>query len=190
MPYIWGVTYLNFAVMKIDVLGLGESLKFYKPDGDVSIGVNDIWTRHQPDYVLCADVPSAFSAKKASETRMANCKGFYSQCLEWSDIPNFRLLEFAGSRGSLQELDSEKFCYSNNSTYIACVLAYKLGAKKIVMHGVDFVDHPVFNGTSRDKAVSDFKQLNDALRARGVELYVGNKYSFLSNFLPVFSSAE
>ena len=39
--------------MKIDVLGLGESLKEYKPSKNKTIGVNDIFKHHKVDYLVC-----------------------------------------------------------------------------------------------------------------------------------------
>jgi hypothetical protein len=69
---------------------------------------------------------------------------------------------------------------------VACILAYKLGAKEIVLHGVDLIDHPHIKGHSKEKALLDYKNLNKAFNSRGVKLFVGSKDSSLSNFLDVY----
>lgn len=172
--------------MTIHVLGLGESLKDYEPDGCTTIGVNDIYSRITTDFVVCVDHPSAFSPDRRKTIYSTKCKGFYSQVSAWSELPNFNRIEFNPGRGFVDQLDGPKYCYSNNSTYVAVVLAYKLGAKYIVMHGVDFRTHSVFISHSRDKAVSDFKTLAKALLDRGVTLYVSSEWSELSRVLPLW----
>lgn len=171
--------------MQVNVLGLGESLKEYKPNGNITIGVNDVHSRVITDYVVCVDVPKAFNKERLKTILNTKCKGFYSQSDEWKCIENFKQIEFNKGRGILDGFDSEKFCYSNNSTYVAVVLAYKLGAKEITIFGADFITHPNFKSHSFDRVIEDFKQLNFALKKRGVTLYVGSGYSALSSFLPL-----
>lgn len=171
--------------MKVNVLGLGESLKEFKDDGSITIGVNDIYSRFKSDYVVCVDVPKAFNNDRLKTISNTKCKGFYSQCEEWKTIDNFNRIEFNRGRGLLDGLDSEKFCYSNNSTYVAVILAYKLGAKEIVIYGADFRTHPNFTGNSFDRVIQDFIALNNEFKKRGVNLFVSSDYSALSNFLPI-----
>ena len=177
--------------MKINVLGLGESLKYYKPDGNITIGVNDIHSRFNTDYVVCVDHPEAFTKERLEAIKQTDCKGFYSQIIYWSSwIPNFNLIEFNRGRGILDGLDSEKFCYSNSSPYVACILAYKLGAKKIVLFGVDFQTHEHFKSHAKDRALNDFKSLSIELKKRGVELLIGNQFSALSKVLKLDVDSE
>jgi len=167
--------------MKINVLGLGETLNHFKEDGNITIGVNDIHSRFKTDYVVCVDHPSVFDSKRFRSIASTICKGFYSQVNDWRDvIKNFNFIEFNTGRGILDNLDNDKFCYSNNSPYVACILAYKLGAKEIVLWGVDLNDHPHINGNSRDKALNDYKELYKELKKRGVTLSVGHEDSSLS----------
>lgn len=172
--------------MKLNVLGLGESLKDYKKDGCITIGVNDIHSRIKTDYVVCVDVQKAFNGKRLKTIQNTKCKGFYSQCDEWKNIPNFNKIEFNRGRGLIDGLDSHKFCYSNNSTYVAVILAYKLGATEIVIWGADFVTHPNFKGNSFDRVIEDFRKLNAELKRKGVKLFVGSNYSALSKFIDVY----
>jgi len=172
--------------MTIHVLGLGESLEEFKPDGNTTIGVNDIHSKHQTDYVVCVDQPSVFGKERLNTINQTKCKGFYSQIEAWRGIPNFRLIDFARGRGNLEELGKGRTCYSNNSTFVAAVIAFEIGATKIVMHGADFRTHPNFKSHSKDRALSDFKELKNELNKMGVELLVGSEFSELSRFLPLF----
>ena len=170
--------------MKINILGLGETLNHFKEDGNITIGVNDIHSRFKTDYVVCVDHPSVFDSKRFHSIASTKCKGFYSQVNDWREVVKpFNLIEFNNGRGLLHELDNDKFCYSNNSPYVACILAYKLGAKEIVLWGVDFNDHPHINGNSRDKAINDYKELNKEFKKRGVKLVIGHKDSSLFNMI-------
>lgn len=172
----------------IHVLGMGESLKEYKPDGCTTIGVNDIHGKIKTDFVVCVDVPTAFNSERLATLKQTNCEGFYSQLDEWAFLPNFNKIEFNRGRGFVSEIDNNKFCYSNNSTYVAVILAFKMGAKCIVLHGADFQTHAHFKGNSKDKVLTDFKELNKALKARGVTLHVGSSFSALAAFLPIFQN--
>lgn len=174
----------------IEVLGLGATLKNYQPSKNITIGVNDIWKKVSTDYVVCVDLPRVFSRARQLDIMLSNPAGFYSSRIEWKDkVKNFRFMELASGSGFLKELDSDKFCWSNNSTYAATVLAFKLGANKIILHGVDFNNHHAFSKPkNQEKALKDFKNLHDALKSRGVRLYVGSRESKLSEVLPVHLS--
>lgn len=171
-------------IMKVHVLGLGETLNEFKPDGNITIGVNDIQRFHKTDYVVCVDHPDVFNAERLEAIKDSDCIGFYTQLEEWKRYnPNVKIIEFNRGRGLIDGIDTDKFCYSNNSPYVACILAYKLGAKEIVLHGVDFNDHPHLNGASRDKAFRDYKELQKALNKRGVSIYCNSSDSYLSTIL-------
>lgn len=176
--------------MTINVLGLGETLLLYKPDGFISVGVNDIHSRVKTDFVVCVDVPSAFNAERLATINKTECKGFYTQLDEWSQIPNYNKIEFNRGRGLLDGLDNERFCYSNSSPYVAVILAYKLGAKKIVIYGADYKTHKHFKNDSLRRVLNDFGSLRKALNARGVELLVCDSFSELSKVLPVVDLNE
>lgn len=175
--------------MRIEILGLGESLSDYVPNNNITIGVNDIHSRIKSDFVVCVDHPEVFSEDRLKTILSTSCKGFYSHLYEWHlyQIPNFNHIEFNRGRGILDGIDSEKFCYSNSSPYVAAILAYKLGAKEIVFHGVDFRTHKHFKGNSKDRALLDFKELQKVLNKKGVELFVGSNYSELSRFIQVLN---
>lgn len=173
--------------MKIHVLGLGETLEDFTPDGSMTIGVNDIHSRVKTDFVVCVDNPKAFNKERLKTIRETECEGFYTHVEDWKSVKNYKPFEMASIRGRLDELDSEKFCYSTSSPFVACVLAYKMGAKQIVLWGVDYMSHQAFKDHRRDTVLRHFKDLQKEFNKRGVELFVGDSFSYLSTFLPVWN---
>jgi hypothetical protein len=165
--------------MTVEVLGLGESLSEYKPNGNITIGVNDIHSRIKTNYVVCVDNFEPFTKERLDTILNTKCKGFYSQLECWKSVQNYTEIKIH----RVAELDSELFRYSNNSTFVACVLAYKLGATKIILWGVDMNTHKHFVNNSFDKAVNDFKQLKKDLNQLGCELVIGSEVSALYKIL-------
>lgn len=167
----------------LSVLGLGDSLQRY--DGNkLAVGVNDIWQYCPVKYVVCVDKIDRFSGKRL-ET-MKSCKPllFFSHLDDWRFKNGYIKMELAKHRGDLSEIDS-KYIYSNNSTFAAVGVAYRLGYKDIRMFGVDFNNHKNIKDAIRDNAIKHFIELEKALRYKGVRLSV-TKESALSEYLPCF----
>jgi len=124
--------------MIISVLGLGESVNEFINNGSTTIGVNDIWKHHKADYVVCVDRINAFTVNRLSTILKSKPKKFLTHLEEWKRImPTFELIELSKGRGNLNDIDNT-FAYSNNSVFVAVVLAYKLGATEINIYGADF----------------------------------------------------
>lgn len=172
--------------MIVDVLGLGPSLSEYTTDRcNVTIGVNDIARFHECDFIVIADPINRFTPERRRIIVNSKCVAVVSHYAEWNQhVKNFRHITLAPGRGVLTKLDSSLFVFSNNSPFIATVLAYKLGAKRINLFGVDLTTHPNLGRESMlERAVGDFKKLNDVLRERGVRMHV-TRSSALAAFLP------
>ena len=175
--------------MRFDVLGLGESLNNYTPTGNKTIGVNDIWSRVKTGHVVCVDLPNRFTPERLKTIINSNCE-FYTPLIEWEGLRQINKIALVNARGSLKELDSQdKVCYSNNSAFVACVMAWKLGAKELYLYGVDFNTHPNFKDESFIRVINDFKNLYSEFQKRGVEIYV-TKESVLSEFIPAILKHE
>ena len=180
--------------MTIHILGLGESLQefirsheFGAFKNDLTIGVNDIAAEFPAvDHVVCIDDPKAFNKERLDSILSTKCKGFYSQVESWKTIPNFKLLKFQSGRGIIRDLDSEETPYSISSPFVAAVIAYKLGAKEIVFHGVDFRTHVNFTDHRKEKALREIKELCVELIKKEVDCFVGSDWSELSRFLPIY----
>jgi len=165
--------------MTIEVLGLGESLSDYTPNANITIGVNDIHSRIKTTYVICIDTFEPFTNDRLNTILNTKCCGFYTHLDCWKSVQNYTEIKLH----RLAELDSELFRYSNNSPFVACVLAYKLGATKIVLWGVDMNTHHALNGQSRERAIIDYIKLKEDLLKRGCELVIGSNKSSLYRIL-------
>lgn len=64
----------------------------------------------------------------------------------------------------------------NTSPIIAITLAYNLGAKEIILWGVDFKTHHVFNDKNpqTQKEIEVYLQVFAALKEKGVSVYRGS----------------
>lgn len=158
--------------MKVNILGLGESLKEFTPNGGITVGVNDINKHFEVDYLVCVDRPNRFNYERLETMTNSNAK-FLSQCSEWSNIvKNFEHIKLsAGARGNLNDIDNS-FPFSNNSTFVAVCLAYKLGAKEISIFGADFNTHPNFKDNGLEMVLKDFKRLFEFLKSKGVKINI------------------
>lgn len=155
--------------MKVDVLGLGESVKSYFNMGNITVGVNDIFKYHPVDFLFVVDRPHRFKKERLQTIINSKPEKFCSQLEDWSSlVDNFELIELGTGRCNLNEIGS-RFPHSNNSTFVAVVAAYKMGATEINIFGADFNDHPSLNV---DTVLKDFKKLFEFLQKKGVKINV------------------
>ena|SRR3990172_2979872 len=171
------------------VLGLGESIREFTWENDVTtVGVNDIYRACHVDHLVCVDPQRVFSEERLFAIRNSTPKKFHSDLLEWKPFfgERFQQFERQKPRSSLIKLDEGKICYSICSPYVACIIAYKLGATDIVMYGVDFNSHKTLSLRHKQAIIQrDFTNLYNELKKRNVKLMVGSDKSFLSGFLPI-----
>lgn len=174
----------------IHVLGLGPSLKHYTPDEHTTIGVNDICKHHKTDHVVCVDLPKRFTPERLKVIVECNPLTFmtcYSKA--WEPLRKVKELKLSSLRGSVDTLNNpQQICFSNNSAFVATVMAYHLGAKLIILHGVDFTGHKdLSEPIVQKRAIDDFVKLFFALNRWGVKLMVGSRESLLSTKIPIWS---
>ena len=170
----------------INILGLGESLKTYIPNGEITIGVNDIIRFHPVDFLVLADPPKVFKGERLRNI----CKGIYrvySHYSEWSlYFRNFEKISCAPGRATLSALGTNLIPKSNNSTFIATCLAYRLGATEIILYGVDFLGHKTLSQPATLKvAVENFRDLRIELARRKCNLYLASDFGNLRGVIPV-----
>lgn len=200
------------------VLGLGESAKkFYDKNihkiqkqtpFDIIIGVNDI-ERYVPGkyihYIVALDklkeknneLIKGYNEEKTDVfkwVKKANpLLGFVSQLDCYSYKDNFikiKLATYPEIMCNLSELDSDLFPWSTNSPFVAACLAYKLGAKNIILWGVDFNNH-IENQKGREArlqmTLDHYYILYRELKRRNVQMYISSEISALSKFIPVYN---
>jgi hypothetical protein len=165
--------------MQVDVLGLGASLKEYKPTGNLTIGVNDIGAFYPADVVICVDNLYRFKGERKKTLCSYKPKiAFWSHRQEFRQFqPNFKEYALGGTHKiwSLDKPNTVVFGFT--SVYAAVSLAYNIyKAKEINIYGCDLVNHPHLG--EKHKLNSTVKHLIELflyLKEKGVtvNLYCG-----------------
>ncbi len=169
----------------IEVLGLGPSLKHYRPNGNETIGVNDIFREHRVDSLLVLDLPENFTPERFHVIVNSTPGRFYTSSDAYETMPGFTKVYPASRGGDPRYLDSELLPIHVDSTYSAVCLAYKLGAEMIIMHGVDLKDHPKLKTFWNQGIIQEaYKKLFFALAYRNCILVTGSQESSLAEIIP------
>ncbi len=175
--------------MRVSVLGLGRTLeKYHKWDGlEVTIGVNDIFKYHSTDFLILLDMPRRFTKERLKTILSSQSARIVSHLPDWDKhFKSVDRITLTSARGDLTQLDGDAYPYSCNSPFVACVLAYRLGAKEIVLYGVDFTDHKSLSDDTHIKMIHrHYRDLYNELKRRGVSLSVCSKESRLSEVIPI-----
>lgn len=170
--------------MTIEVLARGPSIKTYKPNGNFTVGVNAIFKYHPVDHLLMVDKTTDCEPEELQIILASTPKKFLS-FHPWP-MQNIELIKLASPRGCVKQLDSDMYCYSLTSAFVACVHAYKLGAKTIITHGIDFVGHPHLSRPHCvQRLLTDFCKLKTEFDKRGVRFLVSSTESELAKILPL-----
>jgi hypothetical protein len=176
--------------MTFTIVATGETAKDWIPRGH-SIGVNDSWKWGKPtDSLLVCNRPQNFKEdrlKVITESKPAN---FYSHKSNWAyKFPDWRKINLVSWYGVLRK---GQHYSSNTSPFIALSLAYNLGATEIIMWGVDFKNHWLFNEGSpeAEREVKQYLQLITELEAVGVRVYIGKKGTAFDDLIQVYGGSN
>lgn len=165
--------------MTAHILGLAESVRDFSPDGNTTIGCNDIYRYFETDYLF---VVSTLSPARATFVQNARPKKLFSSMPRWSNHSCYEYIahKMTPWRQNRPNTLGEWIYYSNNTPFIAASWAFNQGYRKIVLWGCDFTDHPLLNGDALVRTYVDFKQLQEAFLEKGASMYLGNPGSILS----------
>ncbi len=158
------------------VCGCGRSLRMLPRDhGLVTVGVNDVGRLFDPDCLVVVNPPGQFRDGRFRWVRESRARALFTQLDLGPVAPpvvRFRLGRFGGTETGAETLD-----YTQNSPYVAVLLAAHLGAARIGLVGVDFDDDHFFGATGRHPLAArlpeidaQYAALHAALARRGVEL--------------------
>jgi len=168
------------------VMGLGVSTNEVvgKEFGDIiTIGVNDIDKVRSPKYLLTVDFSGRFQSDRAETIKNSRCEYMFTQIPEWNKVAQLagRVVLFKLGTKQLTNIDNHGVLdFSNNSPYIAAILAYQMGCRRIGLIGVDFTDnhchmqdgaHELVRNGRLPEIDCDYGRLRAALEGRGCELY-------------------
>jgi len=176
----------------INVLATGPSLKRFKPSDEIRIGVNKIVMSHYVDHLIVVDVLASFRPEVQKKFRLGNYGQFYTHLPnEWKGTVPTKMnhIHLHHIRGEV-DLDTDRYCYSISSPFVAVSLAFKLGATLIDLYGADYNDHPSFKSSeSIERIKKDFRAFQDAIKPRGCSLRVTPE-SVLAEFLPLIPKSR
>ena len=178
------------------VCGCGYSLnQLEHPEEFVTIGVNDVGRKFQPDYLVVVNPPHQFSGDRFRYVESSQAKFIFTQLdlgLEKDNVVKFSL----GTQGGTDFSNPDALNYTQNSPYVALCLAIHMGARRIGLLGVDFTNDHFFGPTGVHSLTSQltvidqqYRRLYDAARARGVEIYNLSESSRLTAF-PKITQAD
>lgn len=146
--------------MTIHIIGLGDTAKGFKPDGNITIGVNDVVGCGRQ---VCVDRPSVFSDERLETIKGLPVETFFTHLDDWDYLPRVTKIKLKNISAH-NDRWNEFIPSSNNSPFIACGVAYHFyGATEIRLWGVDFNDHPNIKNEMREQAVRDYALLNGKL---------------------------
>jgi SAM-dependent methyltransferase len=160
------------------VCGCGASLnELEHPEQFVTIGVNDVGRKFQPDYLVVVNPRNQFKGDRFQYVENSQARHIFTQLdlgISHPGIVRFRLGQYGGTDLS----DPEVLHYTRNSPYVAVGLAALMGARRIGLIGVDFADDHFFAATGRHPLAGSLEQINKeytklgaALNALGIEVW-------------------
>jgi hypothetical protein len=173
----------------IVVCGCGESLNdFVQSERFITIGVNDVGRKFQPNYLVVVNPRHQFSGDRFRYVETSRAEYLFTQLdlrVKHPNIVKFKL----GQAGGIDFSNPNVLNYTNNSPYIALCLAIRMGAKRVGLIGVDFTDNHFFSKTGKHPLAPQFEKINEqyrrlaeAAKARGVEIFNLSRSSRLTAF--------
>jgi hypothetical protein len=161
------------------VCGCGSSLnELHHPERFITIGVNDVGRRFDPDYLVVVDPVQQFQGDRFAHVRASRARYLFTQRSDL-DLPHPAIVRFRlGEKEGTDCSDPDVLHYGVVTPYVAICLAAQMGAATIGVIGVDFTDHHFFGPTGPHPwaphlAVVDeqFYRLGAALLAQGVRVF-------------------
>lgn len=145
----------------------------------ITIGVNDVPALFDPTYMLVTDHPNRFNENRQKLVNNNKAKYLFT-CVKGWRHPNIVHFDL-GKKGAANLNVPDKVDHFLNSPYTAVNVAYKLGARKIGLIGVDFTEGHFYSpkdgkhSLDRMNYISDisggYRYLNDELIKNGAVLY-------------------
>lgn len=193
--YLGNTLYPNY-INKFDgtfiVAGCGSSINIYDDFSKYYvIGVNDIERILTPDFLVVVNDHRTFMRGRWEYVRDSLSPVIFTHLDNPGPITRSSHLSKIkiGSRNSPNLDDLTTVDYTMNSPYMAIIIAYQLGAKKIGMVGVDFTQDHFFGNTGSHKLSKHVKNidqeylvLKNNLEKRGVKVANLSPISLLSSW--------
>jgi hypothetical protein len=168
------------------IVGCGDTAKDWQPNGH-SIGVNDSWKwGKETDSLLVCNNPFRFTEQRREIIKNSKPKIFYCNNASWSfAFPDWQKLNL---KPWYNVVNPNCIYYSNTSPFIAISLAYTLGAKDIILWGVDFKTHHIYTETNPQtkREVERYLELIKCLKELGTNTWLGTAGTGFDEHLEVY----
>lgn len=178
--------------MTYNIIGCGHSASKYDGHG-LSIGVNDCFKYgHRPSLLLVCNHKNRFPAERRKTILDTRPVTLYTTSQTWdNDFPSRVMVNYRSWDGNLRQ-DVTRLTSANTSPIMAMSLAYSLGATKLILWGVDFIDHSDFSKSNPETKleIRQYRGFTEALRREGIKTYLGAAGSALEEFLTVRNGQE
>ena len=174
------------------VCACGVSLNDY-PDltGHVTIGVNDAGKKVWCKYLVVVNDPKTFKYGRWPDVQSNNSEFVFTH-LDYLPIDNPEGRRVVINLGSYEGTDLDNYGsidYTTNSPYMAIILAYQMGARKIALVGVDFTMNHFFGETGKhqimreiEKVKEQYSNLGKALLQKGIKIANLSKESLIESW--------
>ncbi len=167
----------------IIIAGCGSSANDFKHyDKFTTIGVNDIQRLFTPDYLVILNDKRGFKGdrwKYVSGSKAGHIFTHFKDPQTKLGIVKKKFVNFKlGSHGGVNINDKTKVDHTSNSPYVACIIAYHLGAKRIGLIGVDFTPNHFFGKTGKHSLhgrvpniIKEYERLYKAFSENKIEFF-------------------
>lgn len=155
------------------VAGCGESINSFDDFSDFFvIGVNDIERILTPDFLVVVNDYRTFMRGRWEWVRESLSPVIFSHLDNPGPITRKdHLVKISLGERNILNLDrKERVDHTMNSPYMAAIIAYQMGAKKIGIVGVDFTQNHFFEKTGAHKLNKHSKSINEEYKKLGEEL--------------------
>jgi hypothetical protein len=185
--------------MKVSIVACGESAReWYKVPVDLSIGVNDCFKfGHEVDYLVLVNSPLKFEPRRANNNGVnrletiykSNPKKVFAHNSNWRSYfkykSEFQTLSMRDYNG---RYNKGRVYFSKTSPFVAITLAVSLGAKDIILWGVDMLSHWRFSPGKKemDSELAMYNDLFGEIKSHGINIWIGNKETVLKDYLQVW----
>lgn len=173
--------------MIASVIGLGHTAKdWYKTPCDLSIGVNDSARfGKDPDQLVLINFERKFTPERLKLIKSTKAKVWTHTSTWKKHFPQAEVIRltpfvFGIHKGLI-------YC-SKTSPFVAISLAWRQGAKDIILWGVEFLNHKSYRkGTKHgDFEVKQYLKFIEQLKKHGVRVWLGTNGSAFDNLIPVY----
>lgn len=156
-------------------MGLGPSISDYQGEPGRRFGSNDVFRFYQVEELVIQNFPDEFTPERRAIIRGSTPEIFHVGLDEtlhpgretWGVEPA-RKMELLSPRGTV-DFSQDRIGYSLFSSFSCLDLAIRSGASRILVFGIDLVDHPVMG--QEKKLIRVLSDLEGLLRASPVPVH-------------------